>query len=268
MSNIKIWDNEPPMYNDKYDTEHNANCPYLEDYIIKDGNIHPIIVVCPGGGYDHRSDHEGANVAEWLNSENISAVVLNYRVFPYVHPVEINDAKRAIRYIRYNATKLGIDANKIGIMGFSAGAHLAVSTAEHFDKFDIEPQDDIDKVSAKPDIACLCYPVISLTADYSHERSGDCLLGEDKSMADMLSAEKSVREDMCPVFIWHTLQDIGVSCRNSVEMAMALREKGVDTELHLFESGKHGSDLAIGIEGTEQWRYLFINWLKRKNFCI
>lgn len=268
MSNIKLWEAQPPMYDENLDKEHNRDCPNMEDYIIRDGNLHSCIIVCPGGGYDHRADHEGSNVAKKLNSIGISAVVLNYRVYPYVHPIGVNDAKRAVRYLRYNAERLNIYADKIGIMGFSAGGHLAACVGEFYDKFDYEPSDETDKVCARPDIICMCYPVVTLVREYTHQRSIGNLLGEQSGLMDSMSCENSVREDMPPVFIWHTMEDTKVDCRNSIDMVLALKDKKIDMEYHLFQDGEHGLDLAEDTEGTNQWFDLYVNWLKRKKFCI
>lgn len=265
--NIKLWDNIP-LYNEDYNNEHNENCPSIDTFFIEDGSRHSCFVICPGGGYSHRADHEGANIAEELNKVGVSAVVLNYRVAPYVHPVELADAKRAVRYVRYYADKFNIDADKIGIMGFSAGGHLACTEAEYYDAFELDVVDEIDKVSAKPNLLGLCYPVITAGKEISHSGSMDYLLGgKEDYMADM-SCEDNIREDMPPVFLWHTFADASVDCRNSLVMASKLKENNIPCELHLFPNGRHGSDLAIGIEGTEQWFALFINWLKRNNFCI
>lgn len=263
---INIWENEPLGYNADYTNEHNINKPELEEFVIKDGKKHSCFLILPGGGYDHLSDHEGANVAKRLNEEGISAFVLYYRVAPYAHPIQLWDSKRAMRYIRYNAEKYNIDPDKIGIMGFSAGGHLAAMTTENYDSFEYMETDEIDTVSAKPDALGMCYPVVSLTKPVSHFRSGDNICGEDAELKERLSLENSVREDMPPVFIWHTFEDKSVDCRNSLEMGKSLKEKGCSFEMHIFPKGKHGLDLAEGIEGTDQWFKLYINWLERINF--
>ncbi len=265
---INIWNGTPLGYMKEYDNEHNLNKPELEEFAVKDGKKHSCILILPGGGYDHLSDHEGANVAMELNKAGISAFVLYYRVAPYSHPVYLWDVKRAMRYIRYNADKYNIDKNKIGLMGFSAGGHLACITAENYDKFEYNAIDEIDKVSARPDILCMCYPVVSITKEISHKRSGVNMCGSDKKLLNSLSGEMNVRNDMPPTFIWHTFDDKSVDCRNSLEMGIAMKEKGCKFEMHIFPDGKHGLDLAKGIAGTEQWFELYCNWLKRQNFII
>lgn len=268
---INIYGDTVPLYNIEFDNEHNINCPNLENYIIDDGKVHACIIICPGGGYDHRSNKEGANIAKKLNEAGVSAVVLNYRVYPYVYPVGLNDAKRAIRFLRYNCEKFNIDSNKIGIMGFSAGGHLAVSVAEFYDKFDYKVADDIDKISARPDLVGLCYPVINFDKEYSHMRSVGNLFGEQvrkTELVEIMCCDKSVRDDMPSTFVWHTFEDVKVDCRNSIDLVLAMKEKGIDIECHLFQDGGHGLNLAEDIEGTKQWFCLFVNWLKRKKFCI
>lgn len=265
---INIWNGTPLGYKKEYENQHNKNKPELEEFVINDGKKHSCFLILPGGGYDHLSDHEGANVALRLNEKGISAFVLYYRVAPYAHPTYINDAKRAIRYIRYNAEKYNIDENKIGVMGFSAGGHLASVLAEHYDHYEYERTDDIDDVSAKPDALGMCYPVVTIAKEITHLRTRDNISGGDSKLLNELSSELSVRADMPPVFIWHTFEDKSVDCRNSLEMASALKKKECPFELHIFPDGKHGLDLAEGIEGTEQWFSLYLNWLKRIGFII
>ncbi|MGN1318199.1 MAG: alpha/beta hydrolase [Lachnospirales bacterium] len=263
---INVWNGTPLGYNKDFDNEHNKGLPLLEEFPIYDKKKHSAILIFPGGGYDHLSDHEGANVAKELNKKGISAFVFYYRVAPYTHPTYIFDAKRAIRYIRYNAEKYNIDPNKIGVMGFSAGGHLASVLALHYDHYEYDKIDDIDDVLAKPDSLCLCYPVISITKDIKHQRTSDNISGKDENIKKALSSELCARGDMPPTFMWHTFEDMSVDCRNSLEMAMAMKEKNASFELHIFPKGKHGLDLAIDVEGTDQWFSLYLNWLKRIGF--
>ncbi len=234
----------------------------LNEFIINDGKIHPCFIICPGGGYNHLSNHEGANVAEKLNSRDISCFVLEY---DFTFPSPLYDIKRAVRLVRFNASKYNIDPSRVGVMGFSAGGHLAGMCSEFFDSFEKNPIDDADRMSARPDITVLCYPVITLSKDYGHTGSR-IMLGEHTELAETLSLENSVREDMPPVFIWHTFEDKSVSYINSIEMAKALKDKNVPCELHIFPYGRHGSDLAENIPGTCQWTTLLIDFLKRQSF--
>lgn len=266
MEIVKLWENTPKDYNKTYDTGVNKDYPYMEEFTLKDGKKHSCMLILPGGGYDHMSDHEGANVAAELNKAGISCFVLYYRLAPYAHPVMLYDVKRAVRHIRHNAEKYGVFGDKIGVMGFSAGGHLACMCAENYDRYDYPPQDDIDKESARPDVLGLCYPVITISKPFQHERSGGNFCGDDGELRKALSGEEGVRQDMPPVFMWHTFADASVDCRNSLYMASALKEKGCPVELHIFPDGKHGLDLARGISGTEQWYDLYLNWLCRQDF--
>ena len=261
-----IWMGSTRGYCAEYDKDENKGMPKLEEFVINDGRKHSCFLIIPGGGYDHLSGHEGANVAERLNEMGISAFVLYYRVAPYSHPVYLWDAKRAMRYIRYNADKFNIYADKIGVMGFSAGGHLACISAEHYDEYEYEAVDEADNVTARPDALCMCYPVVSVSKEISHKRSGENLCGSDDELKYSLSGENYIRDDMPPVFIWHTFEDKSVDCRNSLEMGMAMKEKGKAFEMHIFPEGKHGLDLAEGVRGAEQWFGLFCNWIERIGF--
>lgn len=229
----------------------------LDKFLIKDNKIHPAIVICPGGGYTHLSNHEGANVAAALNTYGISCFVLTY---DFIFPSPLNDLKAAVRDVRKNAAKYFVDPDKIGVMGFSAGGHLAGMLAEHYDRF----EDGTPEVSARPDFCCLCYPVVTLSKDYGHFGSR-IMLGERTDLAETLSLENSVRPDMPPVFVWHTFEDKSVPAENSLELAKALWKSDVDCELHIFRKGRHGSDLAENIEGTKAWVPLFIGFLKNRS---
>lgn len=265
---INYWNGVVPEYDPFKNTEANIGCPALDEYVINDGKMHSCYIIIPGGSYDHISNHEGKNVAEELNKYGISAFVLHYRVAPYVHPTYIYDVKRAMRYVRYNAEKYNIDPQKIGVMGFSAGGHMAAMLAEHYEDYEYPAIDEADSVSAKPDSLCLCYPVLSLIKPITHKRTSTNISGDNDKIKMELSAEENVVDDMPPTFIWHTFEDKAVDCRNSLEFASALKEKDCKFELHIFPEGKHGLDLARDVEGTDQWLVLFINWLKRENFII
>ncbi|MCC8015033.1 MAG: alpha/beta hydrolase [Eubacterium sp.] len=230
----------------------------LDKFLINSENPCPAVVICPGGGYNHLSNHEGANVAAALNTYGISCFVLTY---DFTFPQPLMDIKAAVREVRANAKKYNVDPHKIGVMGFSAGAHLAGMLSEQFDKF----EEGEAKVSARPDFCCLCYPVVTLSKPYGHYGSR-IMLGERLDLAEELSLENSVRADMPPVFIWHTFEDKSVPAENSLEMAKALWKADVDCELHIFRKGRHGSDLAENIEGTKNWLPLFIEFLKNRSF--
>ncbi len=218
------------------------------------------IVVCPGGGYAHLAmDHEGKQVAEWLNSLGVAAFVLQYRLGPkYHHPIEIGDAQKAIRMVRSRAKEFGIQPDRVGIMGFSAGGHLASTAATHFG---VE-----DGVSSRPDFAILCYPVVTFADPYAHKGSRTNLLGAtpDPQLVANLSNESQVTKDTPPTFLFHTNADTGVPAENSVQFYLALRRAGVPAEMHIFEKGPHGVGLAQKDPILSTWPPLLANWLRTR----
>jgi len=267
MEYINLWKNKIPFFNEEFQTEENINCPSISPFIIDDNNKHSCIIIFPGGGYNHRAEQKGEKVAKWLNCIGINAFVLNYRVFPYKYPANFVDAKRAIKFVRYNCQKFNIFNNKIGVMGFSAGGHLACTVTQHYDKTeDYDINDDINSVSARPDICVLCYPVISFNKKIRHEGSALNFIDNVDSVADKFSCEKNVNSDMPPVFIWHTVEDKSVNVINSIELSKALKEKNIPFEMHIFPNGRHGLGLAEDTAGTSQWRALFENWIKEQKF--
>ncbi len=269
METYNLWENNIPLYDENIKNIENNNCCQIDAYLVEDEfdeeKIRGAMVILPGGGYGFCSD-EGEKMARWLNFFGINAFVVRYRVAPYKHPAPLLDAKRAIRYVRHNAEKFSIDPNKVGILGFSAGGHLAGLVAEFFDKFEETAQDEIDKISAKPDLAVLCYPVVSLCEDYAHQGSATNLVGDNEELKNMLSLEKNVREDMPEMFLWHTLEDVAVSAINSLQMGIALKNKNVPYSLHIFNKGAHGSVLAENIEGTKEWSDSLKSILKSRGF--
>jgi len=226
----------------------------------------PAVVVCPGGGYQNlASNHEGRQVANYLNSLGIAAFVLKYRLGPrYHHPVELGDAQRAIRTLRSHAAEWRLDAGRIGIMGFSAGGHLAMSASTWFDAGSAQAADAIDRASSRPDFAVLGYPVISMTADYMHRGSQRNLLGDnpDPDLARRLSGENAVTKDTPPTFIFQTNEDTTVPAENSIYYFLALRKAGVPAEMHVFEKGAHGVGLANDIPALSPWSSLLSTWLR------
>ena len=227
------------------------------------------VIVCPGGAYTHLAPHEGAPVALWLNSRGIAAFVLKYRLGPkYHYPVELEDVQRAIRLVRHNAGVWGIDPNRVGIIGFSAGGHLASMAATHFDVRVGEAKDAIDRENARPDLAMLLYPVITMSTEYTHRGSRKSLLGDDpeSSLLDFLSSEKQVTEKTPPCLVVATADDAVVPVQNSLAFAAACRAAHVPVELHIFEHGKHGFGLAAQDPELSQWTLLAENWLGRQGF--
>lgn len=252
-----------------YDESIKQEVPNLVPYLINDNKKHSTMIVCPGGAYSFLADHEGAPIALWLNSIGINAFVLNYRVSPYKYLCPLEDLKRAIRYVRYNCKKYNTSEDKIGVLGFSAGGHLAGSACVHFDACSANPNDKIDKLSSRPDISVLCYPVISLT-EYVHEGSKENLLGKNpsKELVEFNSLEKQVHENTPPAFIWSTAPDDSVPMENSLLYAKALKEKNVPFELHVFPEGHHGLGLKNEYPYVQRWADLCKDWLLHMNFIL
>jgi acetyl esterase/lipase len=235
------------------------------------------VVVCPGGGYAMLAmDHEGKQVAQWLNSLGITAFVLKYRLGPrYHHPAMLQDAGRAIRTVRANAKSWKLDPHRIAILGFSAGGHLASTAGTHFDAGRVDADDPIERVSSRPDRMILVYPVIALATPYGHKGSLRNLLGDNPSqeLVESLSNERQVTKDTPQTFIAHTNADKGVPAENALLFTLALRKAGVPVELHLFERGQHGLGLGDGWAGRipaepsfKPWPRLCETWLKNQGF--
>lgn len=258
---IALWDNDTPYFRPEYRQE----VPALFPCIVE--NSKACVIVIPGGAYCHiAGDHEGMSIAKKLNENDISAFLLRYRIAPYSHPVMQCDINRAVRVCRSLAGKYGYDQNKIALLGFSAGGHLASIGLTHFD-YGISGSDETDKISCRPDMGILCYSVINIGGKFTHRDTTNNILGgkEDKALCDYLSSEKAVRSDTPPCFIWHTAADDCVPCENSLMFAAALSEKKIPFELHIFPEGRHGLgyDCALSeCSHTAQWLPLMINYIK------
>ena len=224
------------------------------------------VIVCPGGGYGFLAkDHEGDQIARWLNSLGIQAFVLQYRIAPrYRYPAPLLDAQRAIRLVRAHASDYRISPSRIGIWGFSAGGHLASTTGTHFDEGNANAADPIDRVSSRPDFMILAYPVISFTTPYTHTGSLHNLLGDnpDPKLVQSLSNETQVTARTPPTFLFHTDQDTGVPPENSVLFYLALRKAGVPAEMHIYERGPHGVGLAPTDAVLATWAARLKDWLE------
>jgi acetyl esterase/lipase len=223
---------------------------------------HPAVIVLPGGGYGGHAPHEAEPIAAWLNAAGISAFILRYRVAPYRHPWPLADAQRAIRVARSRAAEWSVDPSRIGILGFSAGGHLAISAGVlHADRC-YEPVDDADAASPRPDFMVGCYPVVSF-GPFGHHGSMVNLLGEspDPRLRRRLSLEESVDARSSPAFLWHTADDEAVPVENSLLLAMALRRHRAPFELHVFPHGRHGLGLAQDCPGVATWTGLCARWI-------
>lgn len=247
-----LWPNGAPGAVGTEDADKPSLTIYLADPATRNGTA---VVVCPGGGYGALAmDHEGKQVAEYLNHLGIAAFVLKYRLGPrYHHPAMLQDAQQAIRTVRARAREFGVSPSRVGIMGFSAGGHLASTAATHFD------------AETRPDFAVLGYPVISFD-EYAHVGSRRNLLGDnpDPKLVESLSNYKQVTPQTPPTFLFHTDEDTGVPPENSVLFYMALRKAKVPAEMHIFEKGKHGVGLAPKDPILSMWPMLLANWFKTR----
>ncbi|MDF2439174.1 MAG: hypothetical protein JWN98_158 [Abditibacteriota bacterium] len=235
------------------------------------------VVICPGGGYGGLAAHEGRDYALWLNERGVAGFVLKYRLGSsnYRHPAMLNDVSRAIRTVRANAVTWKLDPKRIGVMGSSAGGHLASTALTHFDAGQAAATDPIERVSSRPDLGILCYPVISMGPN-THQGSKSNLLGQEPSpeLVRLLSNELQVTKDTPTCFLWHTWEDTAVKIENSMEFASALRRNDVPFDLHIYQRGAHG--LGLGVRNYEigkvepaqlhPWTHDLHFWLKQQNF--
>lgn len=232
------------------------------------------VMICPGGGYAHLAmDHEGKQIAQWFNSLGIHAFILQYRLGKddgsgYKHPDMLNDAQRGMRMIRANAAAWGVDPNRIAVMGFSAGGHLASTLGTHFDRGNKNARNLIDQMSCRPDLMILCYPVISLNQPWTHIGSRNHLLGPnpDPTLVASLSNETQVTADTPPTFLFHTDADTGVPAENSVYFYLALRKAGVPAEMHIYQPGRHGVGFAPQDAVLSTWKERLRDWLMENGF--
>jgi acetyl esterase/lipase len=258
---ILLWPDGAPGALGKED----ADRPTLTVYRARQASGASVIVA-PGGGYGAlASNHEGRQVANLLNAAGVTAFVLKYRLGPkYRHPIELGDAQRAIRLVRARASEFGIAPDRIGLMGFSAGGHLAATAGTHFDAGTADAADPIERAGSRPDFLILAYPVVSFDPAITHSGSVRNLLGEnpDPKLIEDLSNDLRVTKDTPPTFLFHTNADTGVVAENSVRFYLALRRAKVPAELHIFENGPHGVGLALGDPALAAWSTLLTNWLR------
>ena len=224
------------------------------------------VIIAPGGGYAHLSmNNEGRQVAAWFNAMGVTAFVLKYRLGPrYHHPIELGDAQRAIRLVRSRAAELGYAADRIGMMGFSAGGHLTATAGTLYDDGNPAAPDPVDRVSSRPDFLILAYPVISFDPAIAHAGSVQMLVGDspDQKLRDELSPELHVTSKTPPTFIFGTNADTTVPAENSVRFYLALRKAKVPAEMHFFENGAHGGGLWLSDPALSLWPQLLANWMR------
>jgi len=260
---IRLWQGQAPGALGTADSD----VPILTAYLPRTlGPNTPAAIVCPGGGYTNLAmNHEGRQVASFLNSLGIASFVLRYRLGPrYHHPVELGDAQRAIRTVRSRAAEWKLDSTRIGIVGFSAGGHLAMTASTHLDSGKASAEDPVERASSRPDFAVLGYPVISMAEPWTHRGSRTMLLGDnpDPELAKSLSGEQAVIAQTPPTFIFQTNEDTTVPAENAVYYYLALRKAGIPAEMHIFEKGPHGVGLANDNPVLSAWSSLLANWLR------
>jgi acetyl esterase/lipase len=264
-----LWPDGAPGALGQQDKDIPTLTPYLPDPAKATGAA---IVICPGGGYGGLAPHEGGAYARFLNQYGVAGFVLKYRLGSsgYRHPVMLQDAARAVRLVRARAGDWKLDPHHIGIMGSSAGGHLASTLVTHYDAGKPDATDLVERQSSRPDLGILCYAVITM-GQFTHQGSKRNLLGNDPSpeLVRELSNELQVTKDTPPCFIWHTYEDGGVPVENSLQFAEAMRRAGVPFDLHIYQKGGHGMGLGASEATPEKWHPWTrdcIYWLRVQGF--
>jgi acetyl esterase/lipase len=263
---ISLWNGKAPEATGAEPKDDPNGLLYLLPPNETSEEIRPCLVILPGGGYGGLAiDHEGHQIARWANSMGMHALICKYRTRKdgYGHPAPLLDAQRAVRIARANSTEWHVDSNKVGIIGFSAGGHLASTVLTHFDAGDTLSPDSIAKQSSRPDIGILCYPVIAMSESYTHAGSRTNLLGAepDPKLLALLDNHKQVTPETPPTFLFHTQEDTVVQPDNSLAFYSAMVRHKVPGELHFFQKGKHGVGLGASIPGTRNWSEVCKAWL-------
>lgn len=266
---IRLWEGDAPGALGKEDKDTPTAIVYLPSAARGPTGA---IVILPGGGYGALAmDHEGHQIAEWANEMGMAGVIVSYRHRRrgYGHPSPMLDAQRALRLTRDRAQTWNIDPTKVGVLGFSAGGHLATTVLTHFDTGDANSSDPVERQSCRPDFGVVCYAVIAFDEEFTHRGSQQNLLGEQASpdLVRSLSNEKQVTGETPPCFVWHTAEDQAVPAENSLRFYSALVEFGVPSELHVFPHGRHGIGLGKSVPGANQWPQLCHRWLQLQEFA-
>jgi len=277
---IPLWQGDPPNYRETgevtiWDTSdivrvRNVQKPDIAVFLpSKKNSTGEAVVICPGGGYGILAyDWEGSDIARWLNSQGIAAFVLKYRLPGsksniVAHKSPLMDAQRAMRMVRSKAEKWNLDPGKIGVMGFSAGGHLASTLSTHYDDGNSLSPDPVEQVSCRPDFSVLVYPVISFTGEFQHSGSRINLIGKDadEDLVKYYSNELQVDKDTPPAILIHSDDDEVVPVENSIAYYKALRGNKIASELHIYPYGGHGYSLAIGQGHLSTWPDRVIEWI-------
>ena len=266
---IPLWPAGAPGARGTNATDIPTLTPYLPDGTNATGAA---MVICPGGGYGGLAPHEGNDYALWLNRHGVTCFVLKYRLgsHGYRHPAMLNDAARAVRWVRAHADDYKIDVKRVGIMGSSAGGHLASTLLTHFDAGDTNSADAVERQSSRPDLGILCYAVISM-GEFTHQGSKDNLLGKNPppELVKLLSNELQVTPSTPPCFLWTTFEDTVVPMENTMMFAEALRKNHVPFDLHIYEKGGHGMGLKDKppFAHPHPWAGDCLFWLKQRGFA-
>lgn len=242
--------------------------PVIDAYIPDEKKSDGAVILLPGGAYGGRAKHEGEGYAEFLNSIGITAFVCQYRVSPHRFPLPLLDARRAVRFVRYNAVKYGLDKNKIFVMGSSAGGHLAALASTYTKPVWFENMDEIDKEDFLPNGQILCYPVIKLSGDeFGGINSGRNFLGEEYAEMQQRLTPDLIADETAPrAFIWHTFNDEQVNVINSLDYAKRLRTVGGEVEMHIYPDGPHGLGLAKDFPHVAEWSDALKKWFEYIGF--
>jgi acetyl esterase/lipase len=269
-NSFPLWPEGAPGALGKDEKDTPTLTPFLSEATKASGAA---IVICPGGGYAGLARHEGADYARFLNEQGIAGFVLKYRLGSggYRHPIMLQDAARAVRLVRARAGEWKVDPKRVGIMGSSAGGHLASTLLTHFDSAKPTASDPVEQQSSRPDLGILCYAVISM-GQFTHQGSKRNLLGNEPSPEVMreLSNELQVTTNTPPCFLWHTCEDSAVPVENSLQFAAALRKAGVPFDLHVYEKGAHGLGLGTRDYDPARWHPWTADckfWLKQQGFA-
>lgn len=281
---IDIWNGKVPdaisnkNINEKIDSANNwikrknVTNPTLEMYAAEKNNANgTAVIICPGGAYSALAiDHEGSQVAKWLNSLGITAFVLNYRlpddaIMKDKKIAPLQDAQEAMRIVRLHAKEWNINPNKIGIMGFSAGGHVASTLATHFNHKVYQTK---DSVSARPNFSLLIYPVITMDSATTNTWSRINLIGKNPATKDVIyfSNELQVTNNTPPAFLVHSIDDDAVPVQNSINYAAALHTYNIPCELHIYQSGKHGYGMGRSSNTESSWTEACKKWMVMNGF--
>jgi acetyl esterase/lipase len=267
---FRLWSGDAPGNLGKDDKDIPTLTIYMPERVTG-----AAVVVCPGGGYNILAPHEAGDYARWLNEQGVMGLVLKYRLASdgYRYPAMFQDVTRAMRYVRYKADEWGIDADRIGIMGSSAGGHLAAWMLTHFDYGKPDADDPIERQNSRPDLGILCYPVISFLREIGHIGCRNNVLGDDPSpdMIQLLSNELQVTPETAPCFLWHTYEDAGVKVENSLAFSASLSKSKVPFELHIYQKGAHGLGLGSREYDPKKWHPWTAEcsrWLKEQGFEV